>query len=218
MFHVFDDILDGPEVDALREAAGSLTFEDGARTAGTLARAVKSNAQAAPSPARDAVLRKVQTALLSHPGFVSATRPKAFARMLVSTYAGGQAYGAHIDDAIMDGARTDISFTLALSAADSYAGGALIVQDRIEERAFRLEAGQILVYPSDTLHRVEPVTDGTRLAVVGWITSWIRDPAKREILTDLDAIIAQELARDQDGGHLQRLAKTRSNLLRMWAG
>jgi PKHD-type hydroxylase len=148
--------------------------------------------------------------LLRNGGFVSAARPKGFARMLVSRYAGGQAYGSHVDDALMAGARTDLSFTLFLSDPESYAGGALVIEDRTEDRSFRLSAGDAILYPSDSLHRVEPVTEGTRHAVVGWITSWVRDPARREVLFDLDAAIAA-------GGDTTRLARVRSNLLRMWA-
>lgn len=217
MFHLIDGLFDGPAIAALAEAAAALPFEDGRKTAGPLARGVKSNAQAAPTPERDAVLRRVEAALRAHPLVQSAARPKAFARLAVSRYSGGQAYGLHVDDALMGGARTDLSFTLFLSDPASYDGGALVVADRIEERAFRLAPGQAILYPSDTLHRVEPVTRGERLVVVGWITSWVRDPARREILFDLDAALAAEAARGGDPDQLLRLQRTRSNLLRMWA-
>lgn len=88
----------------------------------------------------------------------------------------------------------------------------------MEERGFKPEPGQAIVYPSDTLHRVEPVTEGQRVAIIGWVTSWVRDPAKRDILFDLDESIAAETARGADPAQLLRLSKTRSNLLRMWAG
>ena len=217
MFHVIGGLFDAHELAALREAAGALAFEDGRRTAGALARAVKRNAQAADTPAREAVLRKVRAALDGSAAFQSAARPKAFARLVVSRYAGGQAYGTHVDDALMAGARTDLSFTLFLSDPDSYQGGALVIEDRIEDRAFKLKAGELILYPSDTLHRVEPVSAGERLAVVGWATSWVREPARREILVDLDAAIAAEGARGADTAQMSRLARTRSNLVRMWA-
>ena len=215
MFHLLSGLLNEHELTALREAARALDYEDGRRTAGALASKVKRNRQAADSPARAAVLRKVEAALMAHAGFVSAARPKSFVRLIVSRYAGGEAYGTHVDDALMAGARTDLSFTLFLSEPDSYRGGALVVEDRIEDRAFRLKAGEAILYPSDTLHRVEPVSEGERYAVVGWVTSWVRDPARREILYELDSAIAATAAGDT--GAVERLARLRSNLLRMWA-
>jgi PKHD-type hydroxylase len=218
MFHVIGGLFDSPTLDALTEAAASLTFEDGAATAGALARRVKANAQAAKTPERDAVLRKVESALLANAHFASAARPRAFARTVVSHYTKGQTYGLHVDDALMAGSRTDLSFTLFLSDPDSYEGGALVISDRVEDRAFKLSAGELILYPSDTLHRVEPVTSGERLAVVGWVTSWVREPDRREILFDLDAAISAELAGTNDAEQILRLARTRSNLIRMWAG
>ena len=217
MMVMIPGVLSGPELEALSEAAAALSFEDGGRTAGALARGVKNNAQAAPGPARDAVLRKVAQVVGAHPEVQSVARPKGIARLLVSRYAGGQSYGFHVDDAIMDGARTDLSFTLCLTPPDAYAGGELIVRDGIEDRAFKPDAGGMILYPSDTLHRVAPVTDGVRLAIVGWITSRVRDPQARAILTDLDRAVAHEQAAGGDAEQLARLARSRSNLLRMWA-
>jgi PKHD-type hydroxylase len=215
--HLIDGLFDAPTLAALTEAAGVLDFEDGRKTAGALARAVKANAQAAPSAARDAVLAKVEAALRAHPVVQSAGRPKAFPRLAVSRYAGGQTYGAHVDDALIAGARADLSFTLFLTPPDTYDGGELVITGRIDEQAVKLQPGQAILYPSDTLHRVEPVTRGERLAVVGWITSWVRDPARREILFDLDEAIRAEVARGGDAVQVLRLQRSRSNLLRMWA-
>ena len=222
MFHVLEGLFDRHALEALHEAVAELDFEDGARTAGALARAVKNNAQAVPSAARDAVLRRVEGALMAHPGFVSAARPKGFVRLIASRYAGGQTYGTHVDDALMAGqdgiwARTDLSFTLFLSDPATYDGGGLVIQDRLADRVVKLPAGCAILYPADSLHRVQPVTQGVRLAVVGWVTSWVRDPAQREILVDLDAAIAAEQGAGADRAQLDRLARSRSNLLRLWA-
>ena len=223
MFHLIGNLFDRHSLAALQEAVAALDYEDGRRTAGAIAARVKSNAQAKRTPARDAVIEKVQAALMAHPDFTSAARPKAFVRMLVSRYEGGQAYGTHVDDALMDGGRCDLSFTLFLTPPDTYTGGGLVVRDRAEDRLVRLEAGEAVLYPSDTLHRVEPVTEGRRYAVVGWVQSWLRDPRQREILFDLDQAIAAEAARPKDAAaadaisSLDRLAQIRSNLLRMWA-
>ena len=217
MFHIIDLGLSAADLTVLQTAVAGLEYEDGAKTAGTLARAVKRNAQAADTPARAAVLKRVEAALLGSPLFLSAARPRAFARLAVSRYEGGQTYGSHVDDALMNGLRTDLSMTLFLSDPVSYDGGELVIEDRIEDRGIKLPAGQLILYPSDTLHRVEPVTAGTRLAVVGWVQSLVRDPAKREILFDLDQAFAAEEAAGGNRDQLNRLSKTRSNLLRMWS-
>ena len=126
-------------------------------------------------------------------------------------------YGLHVDDAIIDGRRTDLSFTLFLSPSDTYTGGGLVIEDSLEARTVRPEAGEMVLYPSNTLHRVEPVTDGERLAVVGWVTSWVRDPQAREILFDLEMTASELFAREGNSPMLDRLNKARTNLLRMWA-
>lgn len=217
MFIVLGEVLNEHEVAALREAAAELDFEDGRKTAGKFARPVKRNEQAAASPARNAITEKVKTTLRQNRLFRAAARPRQFVRLLVSRYTPGMEYGLHVDDAIMDGQRTDLSFTLFLSPADSYSGGGLMIEDALEERTIRLEAGEMVLYPSNTLHRVEPVTEGERLAVVGWVMSWVRDPQRREILFDLEMTASELFERDGKSPTLDRLNKARTNLLRMWA-
>lgn len=217
MFLVIGGLLDPHEAAAARDAAQRLTFEDGRATAGRFAREVKANDQAAVSPERDAILAKVEAALMANPVFMAAARPRRLARLLLSRYREGQTYGAHVDDAIMGGARTDLSFTLFLSDPETYEGGALIIQDALEERSIRLQAGDMILYPSNTLHRVEPVVSGERLAVVGWAASWVREPERREILFDLEQSLNEVHAAEGKTELFDRLAKTRTNLLRMWA-
>lgn len=217
MFIVIGDVLDKHEVAALKEAATKIEFQDGKATAGIYARDVKFNEQAKPSDALEAILEKVRTTLNGNDIFRSAARPRRFARMLLSRYTPGMEFGLHVDDPIMRGNRTDLSFTLFLSDSDSYEGGGLVVQDNIEERVIRLEAGDMVLYPTSALHRVEAVTSGERVAIVGWITSWVRDPARREVLYDLD--IATRAVFDANGKTpaFDRLFKAKSNLYRMWA-
>ena len=203
----------GAIVDALEEAG----FEDGRRTAGWHAREVKRNEQAEPGPALDAVLAKVREALLAHEVFMAAARPKSFVKLLASRYAAGMTYGTHVDDALMNGRRTDLSFTLFLNDPASYDGGALVIEDTLEDRSIRLNAGELILYPSGALHGVEPVTRGTRLAIVGWLRSYLRDPAQREILFDLELALRDVFEREGKSGLFDRLVKTRSNLLRLWA-
>jgi PKHD-type hydroxylase len=217
MLLVLQAVLPPAEVPVLAEAARALTFDDGRKTAGRFARAVKANGQAAPSAERDAILARVGRALADHPVFRSAARPKALTPLILSRYGEGQTYGLHVDDALMQGLRTDLSFTLFLADPDSYDGGALIIEDHFEARSIKLAAGDMILYPSTTLHQVEPVTRGERLAVVGWVQSLIRDGAQREILFDLDQSVEACFAAEGKSPQFDRLAKTRSNLLRMWA-
>ncbi|WP_148253373.1 Fe2+-dependent dioxygenase [Aidingimonas lacisalsi] len=214
---IIGNVLDPYEVAALREAADTLTYDDGRKTAGRYARDVKHNTQAGAAPERDAILTKVKTALNHHDVFRSAARPRHFARLLLSRYGPGMEYGSHVDDPIMQGSRTDLSFTLFLSELDAYDGGGLVIEDAIEERVLRLAPGDLVLYPTSALHRVEPVTRGERLAVVGWVTSWVRDAAKRDILYDLDEATRAVFEAQGKTPAFDRLLKAKSNLYRMWA-
>lgn len=216
MLLVIEGLLTPVEVPVLRAAAVDLSFADGAKTAGRFARAVKANDQATASPERDALLAKVAQSLSGNALFRSAARPRALTPLILSRYREGQTYGLHVDDALMGGLRTDLSFTLFLADPDSYDGGALVIEDRFESRAIKLPAGDLLLYPSTSLHRVEPVTRGERLAVVGWVQSLIRHADQREILFDLDQAIETVHATEGKTVVFDTLGKTRSNLLRMW--
>lgn len=217
MMLVLEGVLTPVEAQVLAEAARALSFEDGRKTAGRFVAEVKANAQAAPSPERDAVLDKARSAILAHPVFSSAARPKAMTPLILSRYREGQTYGLHVDDALMGGLRTDLSFTLFLAEPDSYGGGALVIEDAFETRAVKLAAGDMILYPSTTLHQVEPVSRGERLAIVGWAQSLIRSSEQREILFDLDQAVETVFASEGKSPVFDKLTKTRSNLLRMWA-
>lgn len=217
MFLAIEGVLNGAEAQVLREAAAGLAFRDGAATAGPMAGTVKDNAQAAPGPELDAILAKVEVALRGNDLFTVAARPRALAGLLLSRYRPGQSYGAHVDDALMAAGRADVSFTLFLSPPEDYDGGALVIEDGLEARAVRLGAGDLLLYPATTLHRVEPVTRGERLAVVGWAESLIRDAGRRELLFDLERVLRHLHDSEGKSEAVDLLARSRSNLLRMWA-
>ncbi|MBL9053536.1 MAG: Fe2+-dependent dioxygenase, partial [Tabrizicola sp.] len=179
MLLVIRGLVSPAEARVLREAAQDLTFGDGKATAGRFAREVKANDQALPSPERDAVLGRIERALRENALFRSAARPKALTPLILSRYRVGQTYGLHVDDAVMGAMRTDLSFTLFLCDPEAYDGGALVIEDALEARSIKLGAGDMILYPSTTLHRVEPVTRGERLAVVGWVQSQIRNGDER---------------------------------------
>lgn len=194
-------------------------YTDGNTTAGWHARTLKQNQQIRPGAGINSLLQQVSAALLAHELIRVAARPKSMVRLQFSRYQQGMFYGEHVDDAMMDGERTDLSFTLFLSPSADYQGGELIINEPSAERAFKLDAGDLLLYPSNTLHKVAPVISGERRVIVGWIRSLIRDPAQRELLFDLERSITQLRAADQaaQAETLTLLLKTRSNLLRMWA-
>ncbi|MGB4247705.1 MAG: Fe2+-dependent dioxygenase [Pseudohongiellaceae bacterium] len=193
-------------------------FTDGRASAGWHARERKHNLQARAGKQVTALLQKVEAALLGHELVAAAARPKTMVRLQFSRYDTGMHYGTHVDDALMDGQRTDLSFTVFLTPPADYEGGSLVIDEPAAERAFRLDSGAMLLYPSTTLHRVEPVTQGQRLVIVGWIHSYLRSAETREILFDLERTIALLRQKpEHNTGELELLLKTRSNLLRLWA-
>jgi len=134
-----------------------------------------------------------------------------------STDAERQAECLLINDLISKGCRTDLSFTLGLDSGTDWSGGELVLADDSGERAWRIEPGQVLLYPATYLHRVEPVKRGVRLVVVGWITSRVRSAQCREMLFDLYRSVRFERERNGKTEQYDRLERTRQNLLRRWA-
>lgn len=212
------DVIDGAMLGALREMAERTElFREGAATAGWHAKERKKNLQAKPGEETRGALKSVEERLLANELFASAARPKRLVGLMLSRYEPGMNYGSHVDDALMQGVRTDVSFTVFLNGPGEYEGGELVTDEPSGEQRIKGPAGSAVLYPSTTLHRVEPVKTGVRLAVVGWVRSYVRDEARREMLFDLDRA-ARRLRDAKDAGDaLELVLKTRSNLLRMWA-
>ena len=183
-------LLDAPTLAALQAAlADPALFVDGRRTAGWHARPVKRNLQARRGGVVDQALAQIEAALLANEVFVAAARPKAILRLLISRYEPGMTYGTHVDDALMGGVRTDLSFTLFLADPESYQGGALVIDDTYGEREVKLPAGELFLYPSTTLHRVAPVMLG-RAPRRGRLGAQLRArQRRREILFDLETAL-----------------------------
>lgn len=218
MFTIIADVLDSSETAAARETLGKVAFVDGRATAGWHARLVKNNLQAASADVVVNALRSTLSAKISaNPLFRLVARPKSLTPLILSRYEPGMAYGSHVDDALMNGVRSDVSFTLFLSEPDSYEGGALVIETAGGEEEIKLPAGSLVAYPSTTLHRVAEVTSGARLAAVGWARSFVRDPARRELLFDLDTARQGIFQKDGKTPEFDLLSKTSANLLRMWA-
>jgi PKHD-type hydroxylase len=211
-------VLTDDDLRSVRDALRQTRFVDGKETAGFAARLVKENVQAKASDrALDDVRILVAERILANDIFRVAVRPKQLTPLLFSRYEPGMTYGSHVDDALMQGLRTDVSFTLFLDEPDSYEGGELTIETAAGEDAVKLPAGSLIAYPSTSLHRVEKVTRGERNVVVGWARSFIRDAAQRELLFDLDSARRQIFAHDGKSVEFDLISKSLANLLRMWA-
>ena len=219
MAFFIDNILEPTAVEALVDAlSDDRLFEDGAKTAAGAARAVKRNQQADPTSKTVQGARElVERALLKNPEVQAAAIPLKIARLSFSRYEAGMAYGPHVDEAFINGARTDLSFTLFLSDPESYEGGALVVQRYDGDDEVKLPCGSLYLYSSDHLHHVAPVSRGIRLAAVGWVESRVRSEEQRAILFDLHQALKQ-VGRGEEAHELRlTLLRARNSLLRRWA-
>ncbi|HEY4542042.1 MAG TPA: Fe2+-dependent dioxygenase, partial [Noviherbaspirillum sp.] len=158
-----------------------------------------------------------------NPLFISATLPARVYPPMFNCYQGGQHFGNHVDNAVrlLPGTgtkiRTDISATLFLSEPDEYDGGELTIEDTYGTQTVKLAAGDMVIYPSTSLHRVTPVTRGARLASFFWVQSMVREDSQRALLFDLDTAIQRLTAANADEAARVRLTGCYHNLLRMWA-
>jgi PKHD-type hydroxylase len=215
------DVLTPDELNKITTMVEAAEFVDGKTTAGWHASLVKHNTQLPKgAPELDDIRKLIGAALQRNRLFQMVVRPKLIHPMLISRYQTGMAYGVHTDDALMNAQqqlmRSDVSFTLFLNSPEEYQGGELVIDSTQGEQPYKLEAGAMIVYPSSTLHWVETVTSGARLAAVSWVQSLIRDPQEREILFDLDT--ARQTLFKQQGKtrEFDLLSKTHANLLRKW--
>ncbi len=216
LLHI-DDVFRKDDCRAMLQALDDPDlWRDGKATAQGEARAVKENRQAVPTaPAVKGVLSKVEAALAAHPVFAAAAQPASFVRLTVNSYGEGMAYGDHVDAPYINGSRTDLSFTVFLSEPDEYEGGALVIDNAGHEDAIRGGAGSVVLYPSSSVHRVEAVTSGARVACIGWVRSRIRAPQHRALLFELETALADlKAAGTPPLAVYNRLLNLRNNLLR----
>ena len=217
-------VLSAAQLAECRKALEGAAWSDGRATAGYLSARVKDNAQL---PENDPAARKLGGMILDvldrNQLFISAALPLKVVPPLFNRYAGGQSYGGHIDGAVRPvlgtphRVRTDLSATLFLSAPEDYDGGELVTEDRFGSRNIKLAAGDMVLYPGTSVHHVEPVTRGVRVAAFFWVQSMVREEAKRDILFELDTAL-QQLGRDTpDHPSLVQIAGCYHNLLRLWS-
>ncbi len=221
MILAIENVLSAEELDVITSKLKDGEFVDGKLTAGWFAKKVKNNTQLSGNAEVGKELRTIAVkALKRNRLFQSAVKPKIIRPMIFSCYSQGMYYGSHTDNAIMGDEkpiRSDVSFTLFLNSPSSYKGGELVIDTSLGEQAFKLEAGSMIVYPSTTLHRVETVVEGKRLAAVSWVQSFVRESTQREILFDLDT--AKQIMFQKHGKtpEFDLISKTHANLLRKWA-
>ena len=218
------NVLTADEVAHCRKALEQAQWADGRHSAGYLSQAVKNNTQLSDdNPTARELGEVILAALEKNTLFTAAALPLKVLPPQFNKYSDGQSYGGHIDGAVRPitgtthRVRTDLSATLFLSDPESYEGGELVVKDTFGERGTKLPAGHMVLYPGTSVHRVEPVTRGVRLAAFFWIQSMVRENAQRTMLFELDSAI-QRLAKDvPEHPALVELAGVYHNLLRCWA-
>jgi len=217
-------VLDTAQVAECRKALETADWSDGRTTAGYLSSRVKDNQQV---PEGHPVARRLGAMILDaldkHQLFISAALPLKVVPPLFNRYAGGQSYGDHIDGAVRPvfgtphRVRTDLSATLFLSSPEDYDGGELVIEEHLGAQNVKLPAGDMVLYSGTSVHHVEPVTRGSRLAAFFWIQSMVREDAKRDVLFEIDTAL-QVLGRDIAGHRsLVKLAGAYHNLLRLWS-
>ena len=227
MLLAIPSLLSPGQVAEVRRLVDAGRWVDGKATAGKQSGLAKNNLQIAADCERGLEAGRIVTAALSANGlFLSAALPRAMVPPLFNRYEGEQqhAFGNHVDNAIRflpDGSgaiRTDLSATLFLSAPEDYDGGELVIEDSYGAHQVKLAAGDLILYPSSSLHRVEPVARGSRVASFFWVESRVRDDAQRTILLDMDAAIRSLAeALGDDRAEVVSLTGCYHNLLRQWA-
>jgi PKHD-type hydroxylase len=217
-------VLSSEQVAFCRDRLDKADWHDGRLTAGHQSAQVKVNLQ---MPETDPIARElsdlVLRALERCPDFVAAALPRHVYPPLFNRYVPGMSFGAHVDNAVRQvpgtahRLRTDVSATLFLSRPDEYDGGELVVEDTYGTHSVKLAAGDMVLYPATSLHRVMPVTRGARVAAFFWTQSMVKDDGERALLFDLDLGIREFTLAAPESPALLRLTACYHNLLRRWA-
>jgi PKHD-type hydroxylase len=220
------DVLTAAQVAQARTQLDAADWADGRITAGYQSAKTKDNAQLPESsPVAHELGAVVLEALSRNSTFFSAALPKRIYPPLFNRYSGGQSFGYHVDNAVRydrsrggaEPIRTDLSATLFLSAPDEYDGGELIIEDTFGTQSVKLPAGHLVLYPGSSLHRVAPVTRGTRLASFFWMQSMLRDDGHRRTMFQMDVAIRRLTQDVPEHPALVQLTGVYHNLLREWA-
>ncbi len=220
---IVPNLLGASDLEEILSLAPNLNWRDGAQTAGRAARAVKRNEQADLSKGQGGALQlKLRNLILSHPIIAAAAIPFRMTPLIISRTSQGGGFGPHTDNAWIGtgeyAVRTDLSLTLFLSEPKTYEGGELIVEMQGATEAFKLNAGDMLIYPSNFVHQVAQVTAGVRYVAIGWIESRIQDEMARSLLFDLanlQAALGNKYT--QSCAEMLTLTKVRNALLKRFS-
>ncbi|WAT30328.1 Fe2+-dependent dioxygenase [Pseudomonas sp. GXZC] len=217
-------LLSASEVENTVATLLNQPWVDGKATAGQRSAMAKNNRQLSEdSPVALRIGEQILARLSDNALFMSAALPKRIYPPLFNRYSGGEAFDWHIDNAIRgikgvrERVRTDISATLFLAEPASYDGGELVIRDTFGEHAVKLPAGHLLIYPGSSLHKINPVTRGERIASFFWIESLVREDSQRQLLLDMDVAIQTLTVQDADHHALLQLSGAYHNLLRRWS-
>ena len=215
-------VLSTQQVSMIKKLLESAAFVDGKLSAGKEAVAVKNNLELSrESPLQQQLNNVVMNTLLQNKAYQQAAYPHRVATPFYVRYTEGMAYGFHVDDPVMGPMgqqyRTDVSTTLFLNDPDEYEGGELLIQTAFGEQRVKMNAGDAVVYPSSSLHRVTEVTKGERFAAVIWAQSMIKDTQKRELLYELSTARESLLESQPEDEQTRHISNVYSNLVRMWS-
>ena len=221
MLNRLEAVLDSRQVETAKQLMRHGRFVDGILSAGMAAQRVKHNEELSLKDQQLADLNNlVMGSLVRHPVYSSAAMPKKVAAPYYARYTQGMSYGEHVDDPVMGQGeiyRSDLSVTIFLSDPADYEGGELLIQTDFGEQRVKLPAGDAVLYPSSSIHRVSEVTSGERLVAVSWIQSLVRDPDKRALLHELNQARETLLQEQPDAPETARVNHSYINLVRMWS-
>ena len=220
MLASIDHLISAQNLTKIRQLLDESQFVDGKLSAGDVAQRMKNNQEMSTSSQHLRELNElVMGNLVRHPKYRAVVWPKHIAAPFYVRYEAGMSYGEHVDDPIMgqgDLYRTDVSITVFLSEPDEYEGGELTIQDSYGSTQIKLPAGSAVMYPSQSRHYVAEVISGTRLVAVTWAQSTVRDPAKREILYDLNQARELLFKQSPDSAATKKVSASFNNLVRRW--
>ncbi|NOR43194.1 MAG: Fe2+-dependent dioxygenase [Gammaproteobacteria bacterium] len=221
MLVTIPEVLNNEDISVIQDLMATANFHEGSASAGAEAKRVKNNHEMFISDAEVQRLNNlVMGKLIKNPTYIDAAFAAKIAAPYYAKYSKGMSYGNHVDDPVMGPAnqryRSDISITIFLNAPDKYEGGELIINTVFGEQKIKLNAGDAVLYPSSSTHRVAEVTEGERLVAVTWLQSTVRDPARREILYNLSQARETLIKTSAGSQELEQLSNGYVNLLRMW--
>ena len=222
MLITIPEVLNKEDISVIQDLIATANFREGTSSAGSEAVRVKNNQEMFISEVETQRLNNlVMGKLLQHPDYIAAAFASKIAAPYYAKYTEGMHYGKHVDDPVMGPAnqryRSDISITIFLNEPDDYEGGELIISTAFGEQKVKLKAGDAVLYPSSSTHRVAEVTRGERIVAVTWLQSTVRDPAKREILYNLSQARETLIQTSAGSQVLEQVSNSYVNLLRMWS-